>query len=114
VLDAEDRVFFRDVYDHLVRLYDITESLRDLVGSALDTYLSVVNNRMNEVMKILTVITTLFMPISFLSGFFGMNFFQPVTPLDAWTDRLTFGLILAAVVLVPIGMYTWMRKRAWM
>jgi magnesium transporter len=58
VIDAEERVFFRDVYDHLVRLYDITESLRDLVGGALDTYLSVVNNRMNEVMKTLTVITT--------------------------------------------------------
>ena len=87
VIDAEDRVFFRDVYDHLVRLYDIAESLRDLVGSALDTYLSVVNNRMNEVMKTLTVITTLFMPISFLVGFFGMNFFQVTIPLAAWTGR---------------------------
>ena len=113
VIDVQDRVFFRDVYDHLVRLYDIAESLRDLVGSALDTYLSVVNNRMNEVMKILTVITTLFMPLSFLTGFFGMNFFQPVTPLVAWTDRLTFGLILAAMGLIPVGMYVWMRRRAW-
>jgi magnesium transporter len=113
VIDVQDRVFFRDVYDHLVRLYDVAESLRDLVGSALDTYLSVVNNRMNEVMKILTVITTLFMPLSFLTGFFGMNFFQPVTPLIAWTDRLTFGLILAAMGLIPVGMYVWMRRRAW-
>jgi magnesium transporter len=114
VIDAEDRIFFRDVYDHLVRLYDITESLRDLVGSALDTYLSVVNNRMNEVMKTLTLITTLFMPISFLAGFFGMNFFQPLTPLDAWTNPSAFVLTMAAVVLLPVGMYLWMRKRAWM
>lgn len=114
VIDTKDRVFFRDVYDHLVRLYDITESLRDLVGGALDTYLSVVNNRMNEVMKTLTVITTLFMPISFLAGFFGMNFFQPVAQLDAWTDHPAFMLMMAAVVLVPVGMYLWMRRRAWM
>ena len=113
-IDAEDRVFFRDVYDHLVRLHDIIEGLRDLVGGALDTYLSVVSNRMNEVMKTLTVITTLFMPLSFLVGFFGMNFFQPVTPLSAWTDRPAFVLMIAAMVLVPVGMYLWMRRRAWM
>jgi magnesium transporter len=114
VIGQDRLVFFRDVYDHLVRLHDITESLRDLVGSALDTYLSVVNNRMNDVMKTLTIITTLFMPLSFLSGFFGMNFFQPVTPLDGWTGRLAFGLTLAAMALLPIGMYLWMRRRAWM
>ena len=114
VIDAEERVFFRDVYDHLVRLYDITESLRDLVGGALDTYLSVVNNRMNEVMKTLTVITTLFMPLSFVVGFFGMNFFQPVAPMDAWTDRLAFILTAVGMVLTPAAMYLWMRRRAWM
>jgi magnesium transporter len=114
VIDAEGRIFFRDVYDHLVRLHDITESLRDLVGSALDTYLSVMNNRMNDVMKTLTIITTLFMPISFLAGFFGMNFFQPIAPLNVWTSRLVFVLTLAAMVLMPASMYMWMRRRAWM
>jgi magnesium transporter len=113
-IDVEERIFFRDVYDHLVRLYDITESLRDLVGGALDTYLSVVNNRMNEVMKTLTVITTLFMPISFLSGFFGMNFFQPVAPSPAWTNQLMFSLILGVMLLLPLVMFLWMRRRAWM
>ncbi len=113
VVDADHRVFFRDVYDHLVRLHDINESLRDLVGSVLDTYLSVVNNRMNDVMKTLTIVTTLFMPLSFISGFFGMNFFQPTTPLDVWTGRIAFGLTLAAMFMTPIGMYLWMRKRAW-
>jgi magnesium transporter len=114
VIDVEDRVFFRDVYDHLVRLHDITESLRDLVGGALETYLSVVNNRMNDVMKTLTVITTLFMPLSFVVGFFGMNFFQPVISLEAWTGRMAFGLTLAATVVIPVGMYFWMRRRAWL
>jgi magnesium transporter len=114
VLDPEDRVFFRDVYDHLVRLHDITEGLRDLVGGALETYLSVVSNRMNEVMKVLAVITTLFMPISFLSGFFGMNFFQPVLDLPGWTGSITFAMMLGLVILIPIGMYWWMRRREWM
>ncbi len=114
VIDSRDRVYFRDVYDHLVRLYDIVESLRDLVGGALDTYLSVINNRMNEIMRTLTVITTLFMPISFVAGFFGMNFFQPVTPLNVWTDRPAFMLALAIVLLAPVGMYLWIRRRGWM
>lgn len=114
VLQEDDKVFFRDVYDHLVRLYDIVEGLRDLVGGALETYLSVVSNRMNEVMKILAVITTLFMPISFLSGFFGMNFFQPVTSLPAWTERITFFVVLGLMILIPVGMYLWMRRRRWM
>lgn len=107
-------VYFRDIYDHLVRLYDISDSMRDLVGGALDTYLSVVNNRMNDVMKTLTLITTLFMPISFLAGFFGMNFFQPTIPLPAWTGALAFTLTLAMMIILPVGMYWWMRRRSWM
>jgi len=114
VLDPDSRIFFRDVYDHLVRLYDITEGLRDLVGGALDTYLSVVSNRMNEVMKTLTIITTLFMPLAFLTGFFGTNFFQPAIDLAAWTGRTAFYIVTASMVFVPAVMYLWMRRRAWM
>jgi len=114
VIHDDDRVFFRDVYDHLVRLYDITESLRDLVGGVLDSYLSVINNRMNDVMKRLTVITTLFMPLSVLVGFFGMNFFQPVTDLDAWTDLPAFILTLLILIAAPTSMIAWMRRRRWM
>jgi magnesium transporter len=114
VIPGDEKVFFRDVYDHLVRLYDIAEGLRDLVGGALETYLSVVSNRMNEVMKILAVITTLFMPVSFLSGFFGMNFFRPVVSMPTWTDRWAFFIVLAVMFVVPLGMYLWMRRREWM
>ena len=114
VIAEEDRIFFRDVYDHLVRLHEVTESLRDLTSSALDMYLSVVNNRMNEVVKVLTVITTLFMPLSFLAGFFGMNFFQPVAPLDAWTGPTTLGVVLVAMVVAPAAMAVWMRRRGWL
>ena len=115
VIDAKGRIFFRDIYDHLVRLHDINESMRDLVGGAMDTYLSVINNRMNDIMKTLTVITTLFMPLSFLTGFFGMNFFTPVAhPLESWTTLAAFGLTLAVMIGTPIGMIFWLKKRGWM
>jgi magnesium transporter len=115
VIDAEDRVFFRDVYDHLVRLHDINESLRDLVGGALDTYLSVINNRMNDIMKTLTVITTLFMPLSFLTGFFGMNFFTPVAPaLQSWTAVVPFLISLGVMIGTPVTMVFWLRRKKWM
>jgi magnesium transporter len=115
VIDAKDRVYFRDVYDHLVRLHDISESLRDLVGGVLDTYLSVINNRMNEILKTLTLITTLFMPISFVAGFFGMNFFQPVSArLVTWTGNPAFIITMVIIVATPFGMFVWMRRRKWM
>ncbi len=114
VIDAKDRVYFRDVYDHLVRLHDISESLRDLVGGVLDTYLSVINNRMNDIMKTLTMITTVFMPISFIVGFYGMNFFQPTSEkLVPWTGIGPFIIMMAVVIGTPILMATWMRNRRW-
>jgi magnesium transporter len=115
VIDAKDRVYFRDVYDHFVRLHDISESLRDLVGGVLDTYLSVINNRMNDIMKTLTMITTVFMPISFIVGFYGMNFFQPTAEkLSSWTGPVAFIVMMIVVIGTPILMATWMRNRRWM
>lgn len=114
VIDERDRVYFRDVYDHLVRLVDITEGIRDLVAGVLDTYLSVINNRMNDIMKTLTIITTLFMPLSFLTGFFGMNFFAADPPFTAWTRPLVFIASLAVMVITPVVMSFWMRRRHWM
>ena len=115
VIDVAARIYFRDVYDHLVRMQDITESIRDMVSSTLETYLSVINNRMNDIMKTLTVITTIFMPIAFLTSFFGMNFFQPVVPaLDAWTRMPAFVITMVLMILSPIGMLVWMRRRGWM
>lgn len=113
VIDPRDRVFFRDIYDHLVRLHDLNESLRDLVSGALDTYLSVTNNRMNEIMKVLTIITTFFMPITFITGFFGMNFFEPVAGLFGWTSQQAFTATMATIIGLPILMYFWMRGRTW-
>jgi magnesium transporter len=114
MIDEKDRVYFRDIYDHMVRLYDIIEGVRDLVSGAIDTYLSMTNNRMNEIMKTLTLITTVFMPLTFITGFFGMNFFGPVVSLPAWTNYPAFWLTLLILALTPLSMYLWMRGRGWM
>jgi len=108
MIDPKDRVYFRDVYDHLVRLVDLNESLRDLTGGALDTYLSVTSNRINEIMKVLTIFTALFMPISFLAGFFGMNFTG--IPFDRAALLLA---AVAVIVLTPISMFIWFRYKGW-
>lgn len=113
VIDPKDRIFFRDIYDHLVRLHDINEGLRDLVAGAQDTYLSVVNNRMNEIMKTLTIITVLFMPLTFLTGYFGMNFFGPHGYLDSWTSYWVFNATLIIILALPFIMFLWMRRRTW-
>ena len=73
-LDAEDERYFRDIYDHLIRISDLVDSYRDLLTGAMDVYLSTVSNRLNSVMKQLTIIATIFLPLSWLTGFFGQNF----------------------------------------
>ncbi len=111
VIPAAERPYFRDVYDHLVRLHDIVESMRDLAAGVLETYLSSINNRMNDVMKTLTLITTFFMPISFITGFFGMNFFSPEASPAGWTGRIAFGAVLALIAALPGLMWFVLKKR---
>src|SRR5499426_1525497 len=109
VIDPQDRVFFRDVYDHLVRLVDLNETLRELTSGALDTYLSVTSNRINEVMKVLTIISALFMPISFVTGFFGMNF-EGLPFANRWLMMGAFGMVLVT----PLLMLYWFTLRGWL
>lgn len=108
VIDPKDRVYFRDIYDHMVRLVDLNENLRDLASGTLDTYLSVTSNRTNEIMKVLTVISALFIPASFWAGFFGMNFeWLPFKTVEF----LIVGLI--CIVITPVAMFWWFRKQGW-
>ena len=73
-LDRETTAYYRDVYDHIIRQYETVDSLRDLLTGAMDVYLSTVSNRLNMTVKALTVVASLFLPLTFLTGFFGMNF----------------------------------------
>ena len=95
------------MYDHLVRLHDINEGLRDLIGGALDIYLSAASNRLNEVMRILTMVTVLGLPLTFLTGFFGMNFFGGTYELPApFEGRLLFLIAMLTMIILPIALYS--------
>lgn len=114
LVPKETTFYFRDVYDHFIRLFEIVESLQDLTINTLEIFLSVVNNRMNSIMKTLTIITTLFMPVSFLTGFFGMNFFKPIMDFGEWTGQLVFLIVLLAVLIFPLFMLVYFFRKGWM
>jgi magnesium transporter len=101
-------LYFRDLYDHMVHIYEGIETSRDLLSNALDAYLSVVSNRLNEVMRRLTVIATIFMPLSFLVGFGGMNFKQ--LPFDSGPALV---VLITAMVLTPVTMMIWFWRKGW-
>ena len=109
-IPAEVVPFYRDVYDHFLRINDLVDSYRDLVTSSLEAYLSVQSNRMNEIMKTLTLISTVMLPVTFIAGVYGMNFkFMP--ELD-WPHGYAYVLTLMA--LVTIGILAWFRHRGWL
>ena len=113
-IPADHRVYFRDIYDHLVRVHDITESLRDLIAGALDTYLSAISNRTNDIMKTLTLVTVMFLPMSFLAGFFGMNFFGETLAFQSpLPKQFLFTLTCLTVVATPAVLWFWARRKGW-
>lgn len=108
-IPAEVLPFYRDVYDHFLRISDIAEGYRDLVTSALDAYLSVQSNRMNEIMKALTLMSTVMLPLTFIVGLYGMNF-KHMPELD-WLYG--YPSVIGFMVLVVAGILLWFRHRGW-
>lgn len=106
----EIHVYFQDVYDHLIRVADTIDTLRDLLGSTMDAYLSVSGNRMNQVMKRLTSISTILMSVTLIAGIYGMNF--NYMPELGWRYGYTFALV--SMVAVGLGIYLYMRKIKWL
>ncbi len=100
-------LYFRDIYDHLVRIYESIDAARDLLGAALEAYLSMVAQRTNEVMKSLTILSAVFLPLTFVTGFFGQNFAPLQTPFFMWT-------MLALCALIPIGMLAYFAQKRWL
>lgn len=103
-------IFLRDVYDHTVRVVDITETLREMVAGMHDLYLSRLSNRLNEVMKVLTVIATIFIPLSFIAGVYGMNFDN--MPELHW--RYGYWYVWGVMVAVGLVMLVLFRRRRWL
>src|SRR3977135_330378 len=104
-------LYYRDVYDHIVRQYETVDSLRDLLSSAMDVYLSTVSNRLNQTTKALTVIASLFLPLSFLTGFYGMNFSYLTTVLEAPYSAFAVG-VGTMLISIAIQLY-FFRRRGW-
>jgi len=104
------RVYLRDVYDHTIQVIDTVETLRDMVSGMLDIYLSSVSNRMNEVMKVLTIIATIFIPLTFLAGIYGMNFLN--MPELEW--YWGYPLVLLVMVAICITMLFYFKGKKWL
>jgi len=102
-------VYFRDVYDHVVRAYEQIDVERDLLGNAMDAYLSMMANRSTIIMKQLTLLASIFLPLTFMTGFFGQNF--NALPFDS---RSLFYTELGACVALPLFMFVWFRRSGWL
>ncbi len=108
--DRETTAYYRDVYDHIIRQYETVDSLRDLLTGAMDVYLSTVSNRLNMTVKALTVVASLFLPLTFLTGFFGMNFGWLVTRIGTGS---AFGVGLTLMAIAIITQLVFFRRRGW-
>lgn len=110
LITEEETIYYRNVYDHLVRMSDLADSYRDMVAGLLDAYLSVTSNRLSQVMKVLTIISTIFLPLSFITGFFGMNFrVIPLADME-WGIAIAFAFMLV----VGLGMLLIFKKNKWL
>lgn len=107
-LEADSRNYFRDVYDHAIRISDQIDSYRDLLAGTRDAYLSVVSNRLNQITKQLTVVATIFLPLSFVVGFFGQNFKWLVVNIDSAGAFFVLGI--GSLVLSVVGLLIWFRR----
>ncbi|MGY5151791.1 MAG: magnesium/cobalt transporter CorA [Candidatus Nitrosopumilus sp. bin_6a] len=109
LISDDTRTYLRDVYNHVIQVTDSIEGLRDVIGGMLDTYLSSVSNRMNEVMKTLTVIAAIFIPITFIAGIYGTNF--SYVPELQWGG--SYFVMLIGMALISGMMIAWFRKKRW-
>jgi magnesium transporter len=110
LVQDETRVFLRDAYDHVVQVLEILETYRELAGSMLDVYLSSISHRMNEVMKVLTIIATIFIPLTFVAGIYGMNFEH--MPELGW--RWGYPAVLGAMTAIGLALLWYFRRRGWL
>ncbi|WP_334110196.1 magnesium/cobalt transporter CorA [Thermodesulfitimonas autotrophica] len=109
-LRDEDHIYLLDVYDRILRLLEVIENLHDLIVNTLDAYLSAVSNRMNEIMKLLTIITTIMMPLSVIAGIYGMNFRYMPELNWPWA----YPAVLGIMALIAAGMLYYFRRKRWL
>jgi magnesium transporter len=110
LIGGSTRIYLRDLYDHTIQIIDMIETYRDIIGGMHDTFLSSLSNRMNEVMKVLTIIATIFIPLTFIAGVYGMNFVH--MPELAWPAG--YFLVLGLMAVIAGSMLVFFRKRGWL
>jgi len=103
-------IYLRDVYDHTIQVMDTVETLRDIISGMLDIYLSSASNRMNEIMKMLTIIATIFIPLTFITGIYGMNFRN--IPEIKWVWG--YPVVLLGMLIIGIVMVIYFKRKKWM
>jgi magnesium transporter len=115
LVQEDTLIYLRDCYDHTIQVMDLLETYRDMTGSMLEIYLSSVNNQMNQVMRLLTVIATIFIPLTFIAGVYGMNFDRNAGPWNMPELGWHYGylLIWAIMILVALVMLVFFRRRKW-
>lgn len=108
--------YMRDLYDHTIQVIDTIESLRDMVSGMLDIYMSSISNKMNEVMKVLTIIATIFIPITFVAGIYGMNFSNEISFLNMPELHWKYGYIFVWVIIISIAfsMILFFKRKRWL
>jgi magnesium transporter len=109
LIPEEMRPFYRDVYDHLVRVVDLAENYRDLISGSLEAYLSVVSNRLNEIMKVLTIFSAVMLPLTFIAGVYGMNFDN----MPELHSRYGYYGVWIIMAVVAVGMLLFFKRRGW-
>jgi len=109
-------VYIRDLYDHTIQVIDTIETLRDMASGMLDIYLSSISNRMNEVMKLLTIIATIFIPLTFIAGLYGMNFNTAKSPFNMPELNWPYGYVFAWVVMISVAltMLVYFKRKKWL
>jgi len=103
-------VYLRDVYDHTIQIIDTIENFRDMVSGMLDIYLSSISNRMNAIMKVLTIIATIFIPLTFVAGVYGMNFVH--MPELKW--RWAYPAVWLVMIVIAAVMLVYFRRKKWL
>jgi len=109
LIKDELQIYLRDIYDHIFRITDLLENYRDIIFGMLDMYLSSVSNKMNDIMKVLTIISTIFIPISFLAGFYGMNFLH----MPELSQPFAYPVLILIMASIALLMLYFFRKKKW-
>ncbi len=116
LIDDEERIYLRDCYDHMVQIIDLLENYRDVTSGLMEVYLSSISNRTNEIMKVLTIITVILLPLTLISGIYGMNFDPDSSPwnMPELRSRWGYPVVLGSMVLLALVLISYFRIKGWL